>query len=266
MPSLAKMKQAASLARQAYNYYRRTYTTNTRYLRGTARRQRAKARRSLRMVRAKRTRFTTRNIGDRPGTSNCKRNQTFQVNQQIPTRTLQSSGLTLIGRGDDINLRERDIINIRGFLLQNEWKNTRTNPVMVNWAIIQPKNSKTVTTVDFCRGKGNTNRAIDFSVNQSTADLNYASINTDIYHVIKHKRFQLGPAGSNTIPDWKRQKLWVPLKRQLRFTDDTTGSCETPIFFVYWCDEINRASGSAAVNNALDVTYEHYIYFRETRS
>ena len=243
-----------------------------RYRRSRKRRYKSKARA------AKRQRFSRKNIGETPGLSNAKRSLQQNSNaSNFSSRTLNVKNLCQIPFGDDTDERQRHLINMRGFKLCFMVRNRTDRPVYWHWALISSKINlnNTPSTDNFFRGSGN-QRGVDFANDLTSLEFHCLPINTDIYNILKHKKYRINSYGRTTSADattWQEHsgrnymdvKAWIPLKRQLRFDNNTSDSpISGSVFLVHWCDQISTSGGVAPVSTVLSIQQRHIAYFRET--
>lgn len=186
------------------------------------------------------------------------------------TRTLYWRELTDISKGSEIDDRERDLINIRGFKICMMTWNVSNEPTYFNWAIITPKGcsglgeGNSVSDSNFFRGYDDT-RELDFSPSLSAIQFHCNAINSDVWTVLKHKRHILGEDTTGTFtlrnryPNAKLIMRYFKMNRSVRYND---GRCTTPVFWVWWYDKIN-ANGGALAEPDLRAQWRRITYFRE---
>jgi len=229
--------------------------------------------RAYRRSRAKKAKFSRRNIGEPVGSGTAKRYVTETINPvNEDTRVLYQYGLTDIDQGTAINQRERRMVNLRGFKICMEVKNIATTPLYLNVAILSPKDGAAdVTTSDFFRGAG-ANRGRDFGIGLNSNEFHCLPINSDRYTILKHKRYRLVPG--NTPSDtaslngysYMNLDWWVPLKRQIRYDADTGQPESGKVYMVYWADNFSTAGGSAVNPAQMVVTRRVVTYFKEPKN
>lgn len=225
--------------------------------------------------------FSRTEVGFPIGTASAKRVlQTF-------SHTPMNNGdwfwkdVTFIGQTTTNNIdgRQRQMVNFRGIKLMMELKNTQNDrDVIFNYAVVMRKNAAAAepTQADWFRnwGDSTTNRFKAFSKDNSTIQNNYGNINTDRYLVLLHKRVKLGPENANgniVVTDFSRAaskkyiKRYVKINRQIRY-DDASQRAETPLFLVIWCDNTNQAAGTRTQATACDVLIEVVQYFKEPKN
>lgn len=237
-----------------------------------------RARMSNRGATSRRTRsraFSRRNIGEPIGSSNVK-TVINTAGGPLSSRTLGQYDLTLIGENQTESGRERHQINCRGLKIDLNMYNLNgpgvaggnPNLVFVNIAVLAQKNAATgnVPTDDFFRAiKNNDERAVNFSVDLTSEEFRNLPINTDLYTVLKHKRYVLRPYLSGVDKYWKTINWYIPIKRQLVYENTANTSCRNKIHLCIWCDKINEPAGSAASGNQINFQFRTTTYFRDTR-
>lgn len=221
----------------------------------------------------KRAPKSTRRIGERVGSSSAKRSvQLLQALTNRQTRTLYQTRLTQIPFGNNVNERERNVVNVRGFTLCMHFRNDLNVPLYLNVAVVSRKDEGDAAPVvnDFFRGFDN-QRATDFGNGLLPLEFHCSPINSDKYHIIRHKRYTIDPLpGGLTYTsehrNWRNLNWYIPFKRQLRWDQNADnnpidGNC----FLVYWCDQVSAAAGSAPVALAMNVALWNKCYYRATQ-
>ncbi|QCX35032.1 capsid protein [Blackfly DNA Virus 6] len=174
-------------------------------------------------------------------------------------------------------------VDYRGLRYEFAIRNALPDPVIFNYAVISFKNA-TYTLEDttypaepyqapglasdgFFRFNGDS-RDENFDNSLAAIAINYAPISTDQYNIHMHKRVLLGPRPVGS--DWNHQintfrhiKGYVPIKRTLRYNDDTDTKCENPIWVVYWINPFHSDSGAAKILQACYVQQFHVAYFKQ---
>ncbi len=223
---------------------------------------------------ARRLKKKARTLGFPVGTDSALRSETIVTSMVGKnTRSLYVNQLTSILEKASFThvagRRDRQIVNCRGFKLHAEFRNDLNVPLYLNVAVLAPKHLGALpNTVDFFRSFGDTTRSENFAGGLTALQIHHSPINLDIYEILSHDRFTLGP--DLTGGDYHMQKAsniltynkWVKLDRQLRF--DSTNNCETPVYFVYWCDRFGEASGAPSVLNALRSSEWHAVYWKNS--
>lgn len=245
-----------------YKRRRKSYGT-------VSRKRRRVVRRRKRHVYRKR-----RYIGHPVGTSIAKRNERRNFTTEA-TRTLYQINLTNITKSIDNNIseRQRDIVNLRGFRLCFDFANISAFPVHVNWVVVYDKRDsdglQTIDLEDFFRGNGD-QRALDWDNTLTSQQFTRSGLNADRFVVLRRKRFLLNADGDATgiysnpsRTNFRTMKVWVPLKRQLRYEDDV---CQTPIKVMYWFDQWQSGSGTTPVAGVMRTMSMCTTYFREPRT
>lgn len=259
-PAFKRARTAASFARMAYNNRRTMY------------RAARKIGRSWRRYAAKKH-FRPPQFAS--GTSTAKKHKFSAQPQTYNDITL--NGLVNLTRiphtsGNDINGRQRNLLNIRGFKFCCEVVNISTLPIYFNMALIIPKGTNTVGTVDFFRSFS-TDRGQDFdTANCSGLEFGCLPINLDKYFVLFHKRMRLNKAeGAVGVFDehsgrnYANLDFYKKFNRQVRYdaiSNDTPES-SAPMW-VHWAAKVG--TGNAVVAGQTYSMAHHIItYFREPK-
>lgn len=216
-----------------------------------------------------------RKIGHRPNQGNTKR-RAFNTTQVLGSsdRTLQTRNLCNIEFGDNVDERQRNMINIRGFKICMEFKNNLIEPIYVNVAILHNKDSTDgePTNTDFFRASGS-NRGIDFG-NAALTGLDYhcRNINTDKHVILMHRRYKLtdkstsGTFEANQGNSYMTMQRYIPLKRQIRFDGNADTVPNGSVYLCWWVSTWGSPAGAAPTAAAYDVTYRYTTYYKETRT
>lgn len=217
------------------------------------------------------------NIGHPVGSGTAKRHEITNTYGFVNSRELNFQDLTDIDKTTAlaINERNRNITNIRGFRICYEIANKREKPLIFHLAVVHDKRSNdatvTVTTNDFFRG-WNTTRAVDFGIALGSMEMNCNPLNTERFTILKHKRIHLsvtqGATGTYTKfvagnANYRMGKMWVPLKRQIRYEDN---AAQSKVWLLWWCDEFDTQPASPIVSDAMDFNRHIITYFREPKS
>lgn len=253
------------MARKGLRWYgkRKRITYNRRgrsYLRGAKYRRIGSKGRSMR--------FSTKNIGYPVGvgtTKRCLSSNTIFFN--MSTKNFYQQPLTNVTGGQNINRRERDVINMRGVRIQMELKNLKAasdkQQIYFHWCVISDKQDP-VSDPDgqeFFRAFDDS-RATDFTSTLSSIQLNGLPINTDRYVVLRHRRMQLS---GWEIAQYRYVSEWIPLRRQLRYDAATNGNPVTGgLHLCYWCCYMGEGV-SSPILNAVEFSHRAYIYFKEAK-
>lgn len=231
--------------------------------------------------RRKKAKFSTKNVGEPVGSSNCKRAETlyeeFNVNRS--TRILNTRTLLNIYKQDSFNdnldKRVRDIINVRGIKICGEWKNNSSYPLYLNVAVISPKDGVVnVSADDFFRSHSADKRSVNFSTALSSNQLHCLPVNSDKYTVLRHKRFTLGPDPTplNNRPysinkdNFLVMNWYLKLKRQIRFEGDLNVPESGQVYLVWWADKFGTDATTAPAPDSYNNSLRAIVYFKETHS
>lgn len=271
---------ARVLARAAIRRYKKTYTTKTRYLRGT--KPRAKRRRIQQM-----TSRTT--LGRTPGTSTAKRRMFFQDMTSYNSRTRHVENLLDIAFTTGppaLNEREGNLVNFRGvqidltFQVNSQYGTTPSAtqfPLAVNVAVVIPKNDSVSSNIEWFKNMNPiTKQNKDFDPLAPWKLMHTDPINTQEYQVLKHERFELLPPqsdGASTVVgsklfQWLPNKsskdisMYIPVNRQVNYPDTSSALPEKNMQLVWWyASKDSNLSPEAQLSRSIKVTQ----YFREPR-
>ena len=192
---------------------------------------------------SKRKRFR-RSIGERIGSGNAKRTETSDSAANLRQGQLASKALidVLHSTNNFLTTRDRNLINYRGVKICMWLKNKLASgdPLYLNVAVVSPKTLPGETTVlpatDFFRSSFNNNRARDMGISINFMDLHCMPINSDLYKIYMHKRLRIpgiynaldstpptsAPQANLGMAGEKWLEFYVPIKRQVRFTDQNS--------------------------------------------
>lgn len=212
-----------------------------------------------------------RSIGQRPGSGTTKRNVAFDQENSEGTRVFIVDEVTAMNRTttNEINERQRQIVNFRGFKFCATFKNLQAAGILMgNLAILAPKGVNTApSTTDFFRSYENSvSRAKDFGNGLTANEFHCLPINADKYKVLKHWRFRLAPEGVRNCGNdkyYKTMQFYYKLNRQLRWDD--LNVCQTPIYIVRWWDNLGTASLAGPTLNVCNTQVRVINYWREPK-
>lgn len=232
----------------------------------------------------KRAKYTTRAIGNRPGGEATKKaaviskpGGTLEESVSLQSRNLYVTPLIEIEHTtiNAPNRRQRNIVNVRGIKLCFEIMNIGDGPLYFNWAIIASKKGGAPTTADFFRNvDSSATRSTDFpnGAGMSGIQMWCATINTDIYTVLCHKRYRIGTS-NNGLSQYAQQvqnnnksvRKYMKIRRQLRFDGDLDNEpSEGQLYLVKWMAPYNTSS---LVGKSVVATWtaHSHVYFREPK-
>lgn len=209
-------------------------------------------------------------VSGQPG----KRTQVFEETAAFKsTRTLYSQKLISVDFGNNINQRQRHVINSTGIKVCTELKNLSSSPMYVNMAVISAKAgvdpAADIDTTDFFRSSKSNDRSADFGVANSSTELHCLPINTDKYVIHKQLRTSLVAAASGgdtvalTGKSYTNVDWWVAMKRQFRFDGTSSLPENGQLYLVYWFDEYMTPAQTAAQSNKLKMSKKVIMHFKE---
>lgn len=224
-----------------------------------------------RRVRAKSKIHDVQKIGHRAGTSGAKKDQ--QLNPAKTTYndcTLYFNEITDIDKTttNAINGRQGNACFLSGTKLHMRlYNNQSLDPVKVHFAVVSSVGSKTITTSGWFRDYL-TSRDKDLST--TLDEIEYDDpINSDKFITHWRTSFILGPMEEydNTFPRHQgppsvlEYSKYIPIKRNIRFNDDTDEECESPVFLVWWAKTM---VGPGQRLNAYDASIRLVSFFHES--
>jgi len=239
----------------------------------TQRRTRTNARRALFAVRNPYVtrRVPTTQIGFPTGTGTGYRANTVNkwtaITSAVTSKSIISDNVVAIARqttGNEINLRERDMINCLGFSLRVNLINTNTLLAStVRMALVSPLDKNEINDVEFFRGYAD-RRTIDFDPTLDSSVLLFNSVNRDNYAVLWEKKITLGTARpetttvnvDRTVANYTSFSTYIPLRRQLRYDGPSQNQCSENIFLLMWYDS-PQGEGTTAASQY--VNYRRYV-------
>lgn len=276
--------------------YRRTYNTNTKYLRGTTKRRIATASvsnkrkwsRAMGTTSAPSARTKYRHtryygqLGLKPGANSSRRFKVESFLSSAIDKALIVDPMVNIEYSDDdtrMNVRHGRLANVTGvkyriwFNLKNqsEGSTKMNNPIQIRWAILNPKNQEfgsiadVSTTNFFINDTPTTDDASDFPSTATCFRLMNRKINVRQNGVVQEGTFILSndPASNNTRMSMSSKKLlslWCPINRQMKWPNNSTGAAnrfpQSNLYFTYWFCELGDPTSSKKFPTANDAPFE----------
>lgn len=140
-------------------------------------------------------------------------------------------------------------------------------PLKFHIAVVSPVRGKVISDDGWFRDFF-TSRDKNFTT--TLDDIEYDDpVNSDKYLVHWRRSMLVGPPtrqSNNTDwvggPSYKEMTQWIPVKRNIRFNDDSTEECETPVFVVWWAKVAGNGPGQ--VLNAYKASMRIVSYFHES--
>lgn len=173
------------------------------------------------------------------------------------------------GIGDNINLRERDVIVLKGIKAMQMMRNTANAPMIIHCALITWKNQANVlSTTEFFRSFDGT-RAVDFDpTTQSSMTFCNYPLNTDRMYVHYHKKYWLAPETDaqgqmGTEKNIRFHKKYTKFYRQIRY-DELDVPNNSNLYFVWWADRVQADIGQAP-QLGFSTNTETVSYFRDPK-
>lgn len=210
-------------------------------------------------------------IGHRPGTSGAKKDQ--QLNPEKVTYndcTLYYNEITDIDKTttNAINGRQGNACFLSGTKLHMRLYNNQADvPIKIHFAVVSPVGSKIITTSGWFRDYL-TSRDKDLTT--TLDEIEYDDpINSDKFITHWRTSFTLGPRNNPTVntayhvgaPSFLEYSKYIPIKRNIRFNDDTDEECESPVFFVWWA---KLMAGPGQGSSVYDASIRLVSFFHES--
>lgn len=181
-----------------------------------------------------------------------------------------------ISPGTDINQRMRDTIVISGVKMDVAFQNLDKNRLMVNWAVVHPKQTQLITNSQkgFFRDYTNQRSWDANSTTKTGLSWSMANINTDDYVILKRGKFLLTPGvvDTNTPGTWnskdseKEMSHYLKLGRSFTYdTSDTTPVIDDPLYFVTWCSWPSSPAGNN-LGEGMRYKLKAVVYFRDPKT
>lgn len=220
------------------------------------------------------TRFNRKLIGYNPSIQQTKEAAVFTFNDNLNIRTLYLADLTLIPKTftNEVNERQRNRVNLRGWKIYMQANNLFNDTLTFNMAIIAPKQGNSVSTALFFGNRTDDSGGSQFANTLDNIIFSKFPINTDFYTVLMHKRYYLNTVGANASNNQKFTResgksflnlaKYIPLKRQVRYTGSGDQS-DDKVFLVWWCDILGATSGTAALSNRAKLGVRVHTVFKE---
>lgn len=221
--------------------------------------------------RAVRRRQKNRSKVGRPvGVANAKRTANVSPStENVYERTLYGRQVTFPNAGQNIDQRERKIINVSGIKICQEFlvtNSTLNQPLYLNIAFVRNKQSPAATSVplgEFFRGNGD-ERHRSFSSLTQGIDYHCANLNTDQFDVWFHKRYITRFDTNDPKKNLVRLMHFVKINRQISFDD--TGAPDTRLWILWWCSIAGRDNVTPGAAIQMNTNFHDITYFRETRN
>ena len=237
-----------------------------------------KIRRTYRRYRRKRQAFSKSRIGEPVGTSSSKQYHIASDQIQFATRSLEFLLLTDFPKqtsAQEVNARERDIVNCRGIRICMLFRNLVANALFLNVAVVYKKDNGTPDTDNFFRSKTLNTRSQNFDTTLTGLEFHCLPINTDEYVILRHKRYKLlqksngvnaGNEQDNRGSSMLNLKWYIKMRRQFRFDDFNPRPIDGAVHLVYWCDTCISGGGSPSSPLACELTRSVVTYAREPQA
>lgn len=184
---------------------------------------------------------------------------------------------------EKMNSRQGRLANVRGVKLrmwfnlknQSEVSNKFDYPIMVRWAILNPKENTgelgDVGPTNFFIGVDpDQEEATDFPGTGNCFQFQNRQINRRQYGVMQQGKFVLHQNPSSTsdrlgLGAQKSIYLWLPIKRQMKWASNVTETPNTNVYFVYWYTvKGDKDTARYFTDGPIDMTAEAITYFKDS--
>lgn len=229
-----------------------------------------------------------RTLGLRPGRYPSKKHVVDELDTDSFDKIQNVQSLIRVPYSDTeaMNARQGRLANVRGvkfrcwFQIKNQAESSTKvdSPLMVRWAILNPKENTGVTgdvgpTNFFISSDPTQEEAEDFPGTGTCFQFMNRQINRRLYGVMQQGKFVLhqDPSSNNSrlgMGAKKQINLWLPIKRQMKWPNNTTEEPNTNIYFVWWFCQMgdNTASRKYATSNdaPIEKYHEAVTYFKDS--
>lgn len=209
-------------------------------------------------------------VGERVGSSNAKSVSAEWALITRQDRSMYSHNITAPAKGDEINQRERNIINLRGVKICFETRLSAGVPggekCYFNMAMVTNKTDKSTSLFDtsgFFRAPGSTAREVNFNGISMSIDKHCLPINSDKFNILFHirRKMKKGAPGFDAHDQMTIEK-WVPIRRQIRY--DNAGAPACQVWLVWWYTIANKDTIISGPDTAIE-SCSVVSYFREPK-
>ena len=227
--------------------------------------------------------FTT--LGLRPGRYPSKKHNQQSQNASLIDKVQYVDRLIRVPYSDteQMNARQGRLANVRGVKFR-AWFNLKNQseisdkldvPIMVRWAILLPKDNQGLNgdvgpDNFFISADPEGEEATDFSAAENCFGLQNRQINRRKYGVMQQGKFILSqnPASTNSrlgTHAFKALNLWLPVKRQMKWSSNTVEFPNTNIYFVLWYTKLgDKNTGAQFTDGPLEFHWEALTYFKDS--
>lgn len=167
-----------------------------------------------------------------------------------------------------INKRIRNMVYLSGFRWRQQWRSEWTSPALIRWAIVS-SNINTAPGIGNGMFKSyNDSRDQDFSDSMSTLEKQSFPLSRDKLRVYYEGKLFLPQEGNSTVYTEREGHNWVgidkyfPIKRMVRFNDDSTQDCEDKVFAIWWATPY-FGDTTVSVSSLITTQTSCIAYFRE---
>jgi len=189
--------------------------------------------------------------------------ETFADNQDIDSRTLYNASISAIDKGEEINEREKQDVQLSGFKIRGEITNKSESPMYVNVAVINNRDISQDLGVEFFRGD-HAAKAQDFDTTLTGIEFHSTPINPDKIAIVKHKRYRLpGATEVGNGHAYMNLEWYIKMNRNLTYDNINGASVDATsnVQLIWWCDKFGAAAGSSAATNVAAVRWKVNAFY-----
>jgi hypothetical protein len=188
--------------------------------------------------------------------------------------------INTIEKGTERNERDFDRVQFKGvrsdlLVYQNPNPSTDATPVFINmaWIVVKDGAECLLSTTgkprvdNFFRGYGVQRASAATGANNSALELTINPINSDIWSVLKHKRYLLTGREGNTV--WRRssvmrKRFYIKINKELRFQLASSNKPNNgEMFFAIWAARVTAGRNPGAILNIAQYQQRHLCYFKD---
>jgi len=165
---------------------------------------------------------------------------------------------------DDPNNRKGPEIFVKGLkLFLDLQNNSESGPIFVEYSIVGPKRQSAPTLVNLLTAPGQNETGKDWGTSISAMGQQVSTINPDNYFIFMSKKVLLlhkNPDGKGTDAfNWniksgssiKNLYEYIPINKSIRFDDDTSTLCRSPLYLIFRCWRFRQDTADASLDGVI---------------
>jgi len=180
----------------------------------------------------------------------------------------------------EVNKRTGNEIYCTGIRLQLDLFNDSDDaPFFVEYSIVSPKNGPGVSVNDLTTSLGTDETGANINAAVTAMQQSVNRINPDKYFVFMSKRVMLLhsgkiESGTSDYSYWNAKQgtnfrslsEWIPIRRSIRFDDETSGTCKDPLFLILRIWRFRQDDNDANVTNSVQWDATSILYYKNTQN